>query len=105
MALAVSGCRRDDGSVRMTPLVGSRPWFGPRRYGWGLTPVAPAGWVATGVLAALAVNAARHHPDDWKRPTLLVTAFTLLAVLTGTAPGGPRARRAFDESRAAVPEN
>jgi hypothetical protein len=89
----------------MTPLVGSTAWFGPRRYGWGLTPVAPAGWVATGVFGVLALVSARHHPDDWRRPTLLTVAYTLLAIATGTAPGGPRARRAFDASRSTVPEN
>lgn len=28
-----------------------RPWFGPRRYGYGVSPVTWEGWLATGVYA------------------------------------------------------
>ena len=27
----------------------NRPWFGPKRYGIGIGPTAPAGWVVMGV--------------------------------------------------------
>jgi hypothetical protein len=35
-----------------------RPWFGPKRVGWGLRPQTWEGWLVTAVLAAAVVVAA-----------------------------------------------
>jgi hypothetical protein len=78
----------------MTPLVGSKAWFGPRRFGWGLEPVSVEGWATTAAFAGLAAWAVRRSlkgPVAW----LLVGAYVALAVAKGTAPGGPRARQAL----------
>ncbi len=56
--------------MRTTPLIGRKPWFGPRRSGWGLAPISWEGWALTG-------------------------AFVVLAFLKGTSPGGAKARRAL----------
>jgi hypothetical protein len=64
-----------------------RPWFAPRRYGWGLTPVSWQGWVLTtayvAAVFALAITLAASQP--WVFWTLLVAAtaaYFLIAFLT-----------------------
>ena len=64
-----------------------RPWFGPRRYGWGLTPISWQGWVLTGayVAAVFALAIFVATPQPWIFWTLLVlatVAFFLVAFLT-----------------------
>jgi hypothetical protein len=54
--------------MRTEPVLGRKAWFGPRRLGWGLSPVSPEGWTVTAVaIAAVVVLAvvAKHpdHPD------------------------------------------
>ncbi|HVB93106.1 MAG TPA: hypothetical protein VND67_02220, partial [Acidimicrobiales bacterium] len=78
--------------MRTTPLLGEKVWFAPRRLGWGLSPVSVEGWVVTGVAIGLGIWAARKLPDrPWIRrvPGLVLLA---IALIKGTAPGGPRAR-------------
>jgi hypothetical protein len=36
----------------------SKPWFGPKEYGFGLSPISPAGWVATLVYVIVLMSAA-----------------------------------------------
>jgi hypothetical protein len=62
-------------------------WFGPKRYGWGFTPISWQGWVLTGVYVgvvfALATLVAASQP--WIFWTLLVAAtvaYFLVAFLT-----------------------
>ncbi len=64
-----------------------RPWFRPKRYGWGFTPVSWQGWVLTGAYVAavfvLAILVAPTQP--WIFWTLLVLAtvgYFLIALLT-----------------------
>lgn len=83
--------------MRTKPLIGTKPWFGPRRFGWGLDPVSVEGWAITGG-ALLAALVARRR--GVKNPKLIGPALLAIAVLKGTSPGGPRARRAFLEGRA-----
>ena len=64
-----------------------RPWFGPRRYGWGLTPISWQGWVLTGayVVAVFGLAITLSTPQPWIFWTLLLlatVAFFLIAVLT-----------------------
>jgi hypothetical protein len=82
--------------------MGTKPWFAPRRFGWGLDPVSGEGWAV--VLAAVGLSALAR----WKGrrgPTrlepLLGLAVVLIAVLKGTSPGGPAARRGYEAARPA----
>jgi hypothetical protein len=79
--------------------MGEKTWFGPRRLGWGLSPVSVEGWVTT--IAALGVSSVLARRSSL--PPLLrnLPMIVLLAVVVvkGTAPGGPRARSAFDQTR------
>jgi short-subunit dehydrogenase len=36
----------------------SKPWFGPKEYGFGLSPISPAGWIATLVYVIVLMSAA-----------------------------------------------
>jgi hypothetical protein len=90
------------GLVRTSPLVGSKAWFGPRRLGWGLEPVSPEGWLITFAFAGAAMVARRYKVGPgWARHVAL-GAFMLLAVMKGSAPGGPAARSDFDAARLAA---
>ena len=90
-------------AVRTSPLVGSKPWFGPRRLGWGLEPVSPEGWLVTFAFAGVAIAARRFKVGPgWARHVVL-GVFILLAVMKGSAPGGPGARSDFDAARLAAP--
>jgi len=65
-------------------------WFGPKRYGWGFTPVSWQGWLVTGayVVAVFVLVATLAKPQPWIFWTLLVLAtvvFFLVAFLTGRA--------------------
>ena len=85
--------------MRSTPVVGDKPWFGPRRLGWGLSPVSPEGWIVT--VAAVAVSLLIKRQRDlpaWVPPALMVP-FVALIFLKGTSPGGPRALSRFESSR------
>ena len=87
--------------MRSTPLVGERAWFGPRRLGWGLSPISPEGWAVT--VAAVAASVAIKRREDlptWV-PALIMAPFVILFFLKGTSPGGPRARSEFEASRSA----
>ncbi len=64
-----------------------RPWFGPKRYGWGLTPVSWQGWLATGayvaVVLVLAATLAESQPwIFWTLLVLATVALILVAILT-----------------------
>lgn len=85
--------------MRTTPLIGTKAWFGPRRLGWGLAPVSPEGWLLT-ALFVTAATVARRFGLRGRGPILaLLVPFLVLAVLKGTRPGGPLARRAFEVAR------
>jgi hypothetical protein len=85
--------------VRTKPLIGSKAWFGPRRMGWGLSPVTVEGWavVAVGVVAAIVLASVDRHA----RWLGLIVVAVLLAIsfLKGTSPGGPDAWEEFKAAR------
>ena len=63
------------------------PWFGRRRYGWGLKPVSWQGWVLTAAYVAgvFALAMTLATPQPWIFWTLLVIAtvvYFLVAFLT-----------------------
>jgi hypothetical protein len=66
--------------------VAERPWFGPKRYGWGLTPISWQGWVLTAsyVVAVFLLAIMLATPQPWIFWTLFVLAtvvFLLVAFL------------------------
>jgi hypothetical protein len=88
--------------MRTSPIIGQKAWFGPRRLGWGLEPVSPEGWLATVAFAALTLLLRRKKLGPrWTRYAL-GGGFLLLAVLTGSAPGGAGARSDFDAAKVAA---
>ncbi len=91
--------------MRTTPLVGTKPWFGPRRFGWGLSPISIEGWVATVAALGLTIAIARKPSDHGLVRRLPSLCLVAVALATGTAPGGPRQRAAFIEARAAATDN
>jgi hypothetical protein len=88
--------------MRTSPIVGDKAWFGPRRLGWGLEPVSPEGWIVVFGVAGLVMALRRYQlRSAWFRYPML-GAFLVLAVLKGTAPGGPAARFDFEEGKLAT---
>ena len=77
--------------MHFTPRVGTKVWFGPRRFGgWGWSPVTWEGWVTSlvfivGVLVSLFVL-----EDSSRAAGLLLSTGLLIVVclLKGTSPGG-----------------
>ncbi|HQH21618.1 MAG TPA: hypothetical protein PLJ89_05920 [Thermoleophilia bacterium] len=64
-----------------------RPWFRPRRHGWGLTPSSWQGWALTlgYIVAALVLGLTIAESQPWIFRTLFVSAtvaFILAALLT-----------------------
>ena len=84
--------------MRTTPLMGEKAWFGPRRLGWGLSPVSVEGWVVA--IVALGVNSvmARRPSLHPLLRHLPMVALLALVLVKGTAPGGPGARAAFEQA-------
>ncbi len=68
------------------------PWFGPRRFGWGWTPLTWQGWAVSGVfLVAIVVCGEFIHgvPKAIVEIGLVVLLIAVCA-LTGTRPGWRR---------------
>src|SRR6516165_6900881 len=84
--------------VRIEPIIGRKVWFGPRRFGWGLGPVSVEGWIVTTAMVLLSVLA-RADERRRKPARAVIGVLALVTFLKGTAPGGPKARRAFLEAR------
>jgi hypothetical protein len=95
VAFVAAAPAREDLRVRIKPLIGQKPWFGPRRLGWGLGPISPEGWALTG-LFAVAATVAKRKGLARQPMQLLLGVFSVVVALKGTSPGGPRRRRIFD---------
>ena len=70
------------------------PWFEPKRYfGWGWRVATWQGWVATAIFAVLFVGALAVFGGvaRWVAVAVVLLAYLVVVVLTGTPPGGPRA--------------
>jgi hypothetical protein len=73
-------------------LVGEKLWFKPRGWGgWGWSPASAEGWAT--ILIVLVTVLLVPNPV---LILLAVTALIAAAVLKGTSPGGPSARREFE---------
>lgn len=80
---------------RSVPPITGKPWFGPRRFGWGWTPITWEGWVVSLVFLAAIVAAARLLTSTLRTVViiLLVVALLVASYLTGGAPGSTWGRR------------
>ncbi len=63
------------------------PWFGRKRWGWGLQPISWQGWVLTIAYVAIAITlgATLASSERWLFATLFVTVtalYLLVAFLT-----------------------
>jgi hypothetical protein len=88
-------------TMRTSPVIGRKTWFAPRRFGWGLGPVTPEGWVVTVIFTGLAVVLKRWESRPrWAR-YVMFAAFVAVLVLKGSSPGGAAARSEFNAARAA----
>jgi hypothetical protein len=86
--------------VRLKPLVGDEPWFGPRRAGWGWSPITWQGWVMTvGVLVAVVAGVVAQEGALLAFGIALVPVLIVVSVLKGTSPGGPAAWRQLQRVR------
>jgi hypothetical protein len=74
--------------MRTKPLLGRKAWFGPRRMGWGLSPVSPEGW-AVPLVAVIAIICAVTLTQPWIA-FVVVAALIIVIFLKGTSPGGAR---------------
>ena len=85
--------------MRTKPLLGRKAWFGPRRMGWGLSPVSAEGWAVTAAAAAVAIGlTAADRRDRWT-PVLVVVLLLVIVFVKGTSPGGPRQWEEFQASK------
>jgi hypothetical protein len=85
--------------MRTKPLLGQKAWFGPRRMGWGLSPVSPEGWAVTAVALAAAIGLATADRHKAWTGLLVVILLLVIVFLKGTSPGGPRAWEEFQASK------
>ena len=85
------------GAMRTAPLIGDKAWFGPRRFGWGLSPASSEAWAVAALGVAGAILLRKNHKPQ---AAAIGMAIAAIAILKGTSPGGPKARAAFKESQA-----
>jgi hypothetical protein len=86
--------------MRTTPLIGDKPWFGPRKVGWGLSPVSLEGWAVTGIVLGAGYLARRRWPQQQLVRVVPAVGLVAIALVKGTPPGGRRARAALEASTA-----
>lgn len=74
------------------PRLTRRPWFGPKRLGWGWSPASWQGWAVTAGFVVVVVVAMRiTHRSAAGIAALAV--FLLICFLTGEPPGSRLTRR------------
>ena len=71
-----------------------KPWFGPRRFGWGWTPVSWEGWVTSIVFVAAIVLAGSLLSSVARTVAIiaLIVALLVVSFLTGGLPGSTLGR-------------
>lgn len=79
------------------------PWFGPRRFGWGWEPVTWQGWAVSAVAiaasgAAIPIGASFGDAAAVSWTFAVTIALIIVCVRTGTRPGGPKARAAYERA-------
>ena len=75
-------------------MITQKPWFGPRRLGYGWTPITPEGWLTVGLAIACVLASVVALPAGWAAPAGLTVSAALCGVcwLTSGPPGHKRAR-------------
>ena len=74
-------------ALRVLCIHMERPWFGPKRYGWGWRPVSWQGWLLVALFVAfvawnaMRIDAASHSVSDMLRPFIIETV--LMALVLG----------------------
>ena len=64
----------------------AKPWFGPKRLGWGLRPVTWQGWLVTAVFVAAVILTGFLAGKPAERiPWLILEFAVFLAVAFGTS--------------------
>jgi len=86
-------------NMRTKPLIGRKAWFGPRRLGWGLSPVTGEGWAVLAIGAGTAVVLASIDRHSRWLGLIVVAVMLVITFLKGTSPGGPEAWEEFQASR------
>ncbi len=76
--------------MRTRPLLGRKAWFGPKRMGWGLTPVSPEGWAVILVFVVAVVCLPLLFPHHRWIAFPVIVALLILVFLKGTSLGGAR---------------
>jgi hypothetical protein len=84
--------------MRTKPIIGRTAWFGPRRLGWGLSPVSPEGWAVVVVAVAAIAGVASLTRSRWAA-VLVVIPLLIVGYLKGTSPGGPRQWEEFQAQK------
>ena len=74
------------------PRLTERPWFGPKRLGWGWTAVAWQGWLVIVAFLAAIILSALYLAGVLRvvAEVALIAILILVAWLTGDAPGARR---------------
>ena len=84
----------------MTPLVGKKPWFGPKAVGgWGWAPSSWEGWVVLAVFSLVVYAALRVDGVGWLIVVGCTAALTGICIVKGTSPGNHERRAEFDHER------
>lgn len=70
-------------------MITRKPWFGPRRFGYGWTPITPEGWLTAGAAIVCVIASIAVLPVAWKVPASLIISVMLCGVcwLTSGPPG------------------
>ena len=65
-------------------MILKRGWFGPKRFGWGVSPASWEGWAATGVFVLMMglTGSLLDKPWVWAGMMANVVAYIALVILT-----------------------
>ena len=72
------------------PMLTSQPWFGPKTFGWGWTPVSWQGWLLSALCVVVVVlcSLVLRNRTGTVVSLASVALLCLACWLTGTKPGG-----------------
>jgi len=75
--------QRGAGQDQWGSRLGRRPWFGPKRVGYGLRPQSWQGYLLTGVITALIVVIAAAARGHWQSGLLIALIPLVLFAIIG----------------------
>jgi hypothetical protein len=65
----------------------TKPWFGPKRFGWGWTPITWEGWLSVLVWIGLFYLAIQYYGANWLLMITLIAVLIIFSYMTGGNPG------------------